>query len=339
MKNTFALPDDHHTDARGSSVAHREPQPAISPWTAGLVIVETALVCLIAVFGLMGALTTFAGGGDGLWGEAVIWGIANPLAAAFVIAGALQAESAPRRGIALLAIGAVAMAGLWYWTWMVVAPLAAVLIAVAVVRAVSRGGSQINHQAKGGDSMDELNDVIEVPRTGEKFVFLKRPRDTHGEPFEIEFFVREFALVAARPHIHSKAEERVEVIAGTARMRVGREEQIVRPGQTVVIPAGTVHSLRGPDKEFLHFRMQMRPPMKTDTMFETLIGLHRDGKSLTNPLQAVVIAHEHDTYVGGPPLWLQKPLIALLAAFGRLFGYRARYEKYSGPEEDPILRT
>jgi hypothetical protein len=26
--------------------------------------------------------------------------------------------------------------------------------------------------------------------------------------FEIEFFVREFALVAARPHIHSTAEER-----------------------------------------------------------------------------------------------------------------------------------
>ena len=50
--------------------------------------------------------------------------------------------------------------------------------------------------------------------------------------------------------------------------------------------------------------------MKTETMFETLIGLHRDGKSLTNPLQAVVIAREHDTYLGGPPIWLQTPVIA-----------------------------
>jgi hypothetical protein len=48
----------------------------------------------------------------------------------------------------------------------------------------------------------------------------------------------------------------------------------------------------------------------------------------------VVIAHEHDTYLGGFPIWLQKPLIAFLAAVGRLFGYRARYEKYSGPEGD-----
>jgi len=174
--------------------------------------------------------------------------------------------------------------------------------------------------------------AIEIPRTGEKFVFLKRSRDTQGEVFEIEFFVREFALVAARPHIHATAEERVELIAGTARMRIGREERILGPGETVVIPAGMVHFLRGEGEEFLHFRMQMRPPMKTETMFETLIGLHRDGKNFRHPLQTAVLAREHDTYLGGPPIWLQKPLIAGLASIGRLFGYRARYEKYKGPE-------
>jgi mannose-6-phosphate isomerase-like protein (cupin superfamily) len=180
--------------------------------------------------------------------------------------------------------------------------------------------------------MDERGDVIEVPRTGEKFVFLKRPRDTNGEVFEIEFFVREFALVAARPHIHATGEERVELIAGTARIRMGREERILGPGDAVVIPAGMVHSLRREGEEFLHFRMQMRPAMTTETMFETVIGLHREGKSLTNPLQAAVLASEQDTYLSGPPIWLQKPLIALLAAVGRRFGYRARYEKYSGPQ-------
>ena len=182
--------------------------------------------------------------------------------------------------------------------------------------------------------MEESRDVIEVARTGEKFVFLKRSRDTNGEVFEIEFFVREFALVAARPHIHATTEERVELIAGTARMRIGPEERIVGPGEAVVIPAGMVHFLRSEGEEFLHFRMQMRPPMKTETMFETLNGLHRDGKNLANPLQALVLASEHSNYLGGPPIWLQKPLIAVLAAVGRLFGYRARYEKYSGPEAE-----
>ena len=85
--------------------------------------------------------------------------------------------------------------------------------------------------------MATVGDVIEIPRTGEKFVFLRRARDTQGEVFEIEFFVREFALVAARPHIHATTEERLEVIAGTARVQMDREEQIVGPGEAVVIPA------------------------------------------------------------------------------------------------------
>lgn len=178
--------------------------------------------------------------------------------------------------------------------------------------------------------MATVGDVTEIPRTGEKFVFLKRSRDTQGEIFEIEFFVREFALVAARPHIHATAEERVELIAGTARVRMGREEKIVGPGEAVVIPAGMVHFLRGEGEEFLHFRLQMRPPMKTETMFETLIGLHRDGKNLTNPLQALVLASEHGNYLGGPPIWLQKPAFAVGAVIGRLLGYRARYDRYSG---------
>jgi mannose-6-phosphate isomerase-like protein (cupin superfamily) len=179
--------------------------------------------------------------------------------------------------------------------------------------------------------MGERSDVIEIPRTGEKLVFLKRPRDTNGELVEIEFFIREFALAAARPHIHTNT-ERVEVIAGTARMRRGREELSLGPGDTLVIPPGVVHYLRREGEEFLHFRLQFRPPLKVETLFETLGGLHRDGKNFTHPLQSVVMAREHDTYLGGPPIWLQKPLFAALASIGRLFGYRARYEKYSGPE-------
>ena len=180
--------------------------------------------------------------------------------------------------------------------------------------------------------MGKRSDVIEIPRTGEKIVFLKRPRDTNGELLEIEFFVRDFALAAARPHIHTNTEERGEVIAGRARMRMGREEQSVGPGETLVIPPGMVHFLRREGEEYLHFRLQFRPPMKVETLFETLFGLHRDGKNFRHPLQTAVMAREHDTYLGGPPIWLQKPLIAALASIGRLLGYRARYEKYSGPE-------
>jgi mannose-6-phosphate isomerase-like protein (cupin superfamily) len=180
--------------------------------------------------------------------------------------------------------------------------------------------------------MGERSDVIEIPRTGERLTFLQRPRDTDGELLEMEFFIRDFALAASRPHIHTDTEERVEVIAGKARMRSGRTEQSVGPGDTLVIPPGVVHYLRREGEESLHFRLSFRPPAKEETLFETLFGLHRDGKNFRHPLQSVVMANEHHTYLGGPPVWLQKPLFAALASLGRLLGYRARYEKYSGPE-------
>ena len=130
--------------------ARWEPQPTISPWTAGLVILETALVCLIVVLGVMGALTTFVGGGSGPWRiAATFWGIANLVTVSLVVAGALQTRSAPRRGTALLAIGAVAMAALWYWAWIVSVPFAIVLIAVAVLRALNSGAPRLHVESKG----------------------------------------------------------------------------------------------------------------------------------------------------------------------------------------------
>ena len=178
-----------------------------------------------------------------------------------------------------------------------------------------------------------VDDVTEIPRTGEKLVFLRRPRDTQGEVLEMEFFVREFALVAARSHIHTKSEERLEVIAGTARVRTGRTEQIMGPGEAVVIPPGLAHSILSEPEKFLHFRLQMRPPMKTETMFETVIGLHRDGRNFRNLLQTAVLAKENETYLAGLPIWFQKPVVAIAAAIGRLLGFRARYDRYSQREE------
>src|SRR5436309_15825333 len=78
--------------------------------------------------------------------------------------------------------------------------------------------------------MAGASDVVEIERTGERFVFTRRPRDTNGELLEIEFYVKEFAPPA---HIHLKLEERVEVLSGRARVWIGGEESIAGPGGTV----------------------------------------------------------------------------------------------------------
>ncbi len=181
--------------------------------------------------------------------------------------------------------------------------------------------------------MTDPRDVFEIARTGEKFVFMAPPRDTNDQLLAIDFHVREFAPPA---HVHTKLEERVEVISGRARIWIGGKERVAEPGETVVLPPGVAHTFRAEGDEMLHFRCEVRPPLQMETLFETTFGLYRDGKAdkrgQPNLLQNAVLARGNDGYLAGPPIWLQRPVIAALAAIGRLFGYRARYEKYSGPE-------
>ena len=180
--------------------------------------------------------------------------------------------------------------------------------------------------------MVKASNVFEIPKTGERFTFTKRPKDTNGELLEIEFLVKQFFPPA---HVHLDLEERVEVLEGRARVRVGRKEWTAGPGETFIFPAGTAHGFRAEGGEMLRFRCEIVPPREAESLFETIFGLYRDGKAdkrgQPNVLQGAMLAHEHRGYLAGPPILLQRPLIALLAAVARLFGYRARYEKYSGP--------
>src|SRR2546428_8817132 len=98
--------------------------------------------------------------------------------------------------------------------------------------------------------MTKSRDVFEIPHTGEKFTFTKRPADTNGELLEIEFLVEQFFPPA---HIHADLEERVEVLEPRARVRVGSKEWTAGPGEPAVFPAGTAHGSRAPGVAIVPF--------------------------------------------------------------------------------------
>ena len=50
--------------------------------------------------------------------------------------------------------------------------------------------------------------------------------------------------VEVKAHVHHMHTEHVFVIGGEATMRLGEEERIVKAGDTIIIPPGTVHSAR-----------------------------------------------------------------------------------------------
>ena len=189
--------------------------------------------------------------------------------------------------------------------------------------------------------MARAGDAVEHPLTGDRMVFSKTARDTDGELLRLDFFLKGGGPEAAA-HVHSYQEERFEVLSGAARFRVrGQEGRDVGAGETIVVPAGTPHTLWNADEEEARLILEFRPALRTETLFENLFGLAQDGKvdpgsGLPGPLQMALILREFEDeiYLAGLPLLVQRALFGLLATVGGLLGYKARYPRYSGPEEE-----
>ena len=67
--------------------------------------------------------------------------------------------------------------------------------------------------------------------------------------------------LGAPPHLHA-VEEVLSVIAGRAEISVGDERSIVTAGQSVIIPAGRMHSFKNIDADgVLHVRATLAAPI------------------------------------------------------------------------------
>ena len=193
--------------------------------------------------------------------------------------------------------------------------------------------------------MAKAGDVIENPITGERIIFLKTTQETNGDLLRFEYVLPPGFTISE--HFHPHQEERHEVLSGTLRGRVGGQERDYAEGEGVVGPAGVPHAWRNPSsEEELRIISELRPPLVLETIMETSFGLARDGKTTKkqgtpkNPLQLAVLVDEMRGmfYSSAVPVAVQEAFLALFAvaaSVGRLLGYKARYPKYSGPEEPP----
>ena len=126
------------------------------------------------------------------------------------------------------------------------------------------------------------------------------------------------------------------MIAGTLGLRVDGVERIHTAGAVIEAGEGAPHAAWNAGDGEVHVLVDFRPALRTETAFEALAGLARDGKTTRagipkNPLQAAVIVRhfEDEIYFVRPPLVLQRLFFGPLAGLGRLLGYRPNYP-YSG---------
>jgi quercetin dioxygenase-like cupin family protein len=178
-------------------------------------------------------------------------------------------------------------------------------------------------------------DTIENPVTGERIYFHATSADTGGEAVVIEVTVKPNGFAAAA-HLHPYQTERFEVLAGELEFRLGREKQVARAGDVVVVGAGTPHRFRNVGETDARFVCEIRPALQFERLIETMYSLAADGKTnrkaMPNLLRLAVIANAHfdDVRLPFPPAVMQKAGLALGAPIGRMLGYRPVYDPMPG---------
>ena len=185
--------------------------------------------------------------------------------------------------------------------------------------------------------MINAGDTLENPVTGERIRFLKTWKETGGEYVRVEVTVRPGGVVAAA-HVHPYQDERFEVVSGRVTFQLDGQELVGRPGDVVLVAAGSAHKFWNAGDEDVRFVTEVRPALKFEQLIETMFSLAADGKTsrkgMPNPFRLAVIAKEHfdDVRLPFPPVFLQRIGLAIGAPLGRILGYRPTYEPAAPPQ-------
>jgi quercetin dioxygenase-like cupin family protein len=182
--------------------------------------------------------------------------------------------------------------------------------------------------------MANAGDVIDNPRTGETITVLQTANDTGGALFQFEMIVQPSGF-AVGPHTHPHQEERFKILSGQLKTWLDKRESTLASGDELVIPAGAPHYWTNAETEPVKMIVEFRPALRWETVFETVFGLARDGKTdkkgRPNPFQMAVIFDEFKDEAG-PVTIVDRFLFKLkpgMAVLGRRMGYQATYPEYT----------
>ncbi len=179
--------------------------------------------------------------------------------------------------------------------------------------------------------MARQGDKIVNTRTGQTMIFLQTGKETNGKLLETESFNPKSDM--REPiHIHPKQESSAKVISGKLHFLVNGKEQIIGPGESIIIPAGAPHCFWNEDDVVAHSIQHFSPALHIDEFFESFFALAKDGKLsekgmppfLQLPLMG--LKHKNEIRVTNPPWAIQLLTYWILAPISFLMGYRAVYK-------------
>ena len=177
----------------------------------------------------------------------------------------------------------------------------------------------------------------------ERIEFLATTADTNGELVRCRIRVAP-GRPAPPEHSHPRQQETFSVEQGRMGIIVGKETLEADAGQVVVVPVGTNHTFWNAGDGSLVVVGDIRPALRVEDFVETIHVLIRDGKLRAggkgaNPLLMAVVAREFRREWRLTRLSpIVRGLLPLLAAVGRLAGYRGRHS-IGGERADREIAT
>jgi mannose-6-phosphate isomerase-like protein (cupin superfamily) len=173
------------------------------------------------------------------------------------------------------------------------------------------------------------------PASGERITVRTTAAESDGELVAIDLELPAGGRVPGGLHVHPKQEERFEVVRGTMRFRLRHERVTAGPGDVVVVPSGVPHDFANAGDETALVRVDIRPALKMEQLFETAVALAEEGRTMMGgipkPLDLALFTREFEQEVQAafPPRWLQRLALApLVWLAGRRRG--AFYNRESG---------
>jgi quercetin dioxygenase-like cupin family protein len=179
--------------------------------------------------------------------------------------------------------------------------------------------------------MAHVGQILVNPASGERITFIHTSAQTGGKLVAINLELPPGGRVPGGLHIHPLQEERFEVVRGTMRFRMSRRRVVAGPGEVVVVAPGVPHDFANTGDETALVRVDIRPALKMEQLFETAVALAEQGrtmmKGIPRPLDLALFTREFEEEVQAafPPRWLQRPTLAPLAWLAQRRGYGARY--------------
>jgi quercetin dioxygenase-like cupin family protein len=181
--------------------------------------------------------------------------------------------------------------------------------------------------------MAHKNKQLVNPVTRMDIRFIQTASDTGGELLEMESTFNG-ETIEPPPHYHPFQAEEFKILEGAIHTNIDGKFRVYKKGESIQLPAGTVHSMWNASDEKAILNWKVKPAMNTENFIETVAGLAKDGKTNKKGrpgiLQVALLTSHFDNVfrLARPSKAIQRIVFGVLTPIAKLAGYKAVYKKY-----------